>query len=126
MLSSKAVECCAVLSNEARYAIVRALVDAGGEGLSLRGLSLKLEISRAAVKRHVGHLSKAGLVHTERRNRAVICRAETEKLADFLTALRRSFEADWSPKHRVQKQADVRHGSLQDRLRKIDFQNNLN
>ncbi|MGI9388279.1 MAG: ArsR/SmtB family transcription factor [Methyloligellaceae bacterium] len=125
MLSSKAVECCAVLSNKARYAILRALVDAGREGLSLRGLSLELEISRATVKRHIGHLSKAGLVDTERQNRAVICRANMETLSDFLNALRRSFDTDWGAKQNIPKQADVSPKSLRDRLKKIDSQENF-
>ena len=119
MLTSKAVECCAVLSNEARFAIVHALVNAGQEGLSLRGLSLKLEIPHAAMKRHIRQLMRTGLVNTERQQRAVICRADTEKLAEFLTSLRQSFEADLSPKKLAPKPArDTRH-SLRDRLRKI-------
>lgn len=122
MLTSKAIECCAVLSNEARYAIVRALVDAGQEGLSLRGLSLELELSRATIKRHIRRLRNTGLVNTERQQSAVVCRADTEKLTEFLNSLRRSFEADWSPKQRTPSPTRNMRHSLRDRLRKIELQ----
>ncbi len=125
MLRSKAVEYCAVLSNEARFAILGALVNAGQTGLSLRGISLKLDISRSAVKRHIGRLSEAGLVQIERQDRAVICRANTDQLADFLETLRQNFEVDRSPGRRARKRTEPERQSLSDRLRAIDTQKNF-
>lgn len=121
MIVTAISEICAVLSNETRFAVLRTLVKAGEEGKTLRALSLEVDISRSSVKRHIEHLVKAGLVQTERQQRAVICRAETDKLADFLASMNRNLEANWRLLKVESKPREISNTSLRDRLEEVDM-----
>ena len=125
MIVTAISEICAVLSNETRFAVLRALVKAGEEGKSLRALSLDVDISRSSVKRHVDHLVNAGLVQTERQQRAVICRADTDKLADFLASLNRNLEANWRLLKVKPTPRDTSKSSLRERLDEVDMTGRL-
>ncbi len=93
--------------------------------MSLRAIGLNVDISRSSVKRHIDQLVKAGLVQTERQQRAVICRANTDKLADFLASIQRNLEADWQ----LQKTAPIPRShsksSLRDRLNEVNISERL-
>ena len=119
MLASKVSELCGVLSNPTRYNILKSLVTAGETGLSQRGLSLKLAISRASLKRHIEQLEKVGLVNVERQTRAVIYRANPNKLADFLDTLTRNFQKMWVLSQADQTPGDKVLPSLRERLESV-------
>ena len=125
MITSAISECCSILSNETRFAILRSLVKAGEKGMSLRAIGLKADISRSSVKRHIDQLVKAGLVQSERQQRAVICRANTDKLADFLASIQKNLEADWQLHKTVPKPRSITKSSLRDRLSEVNIAGRL-
>lgn len=125
MIISAISECCSILSNETRLLVLRSLVKAGAQGMSLRAISLRVDISRSSVKRHIDQLVKAGLVQTERQQRAVICRANTDKLADFLASIQRNLEADWRLQNALPKPRSTTKNSLRDRLSEVDISGRL-
>lgn len=58
-----------------RLRMIRTLVRAGDDGLSIGELQRRLELAASTHAHHLGALVKAGLVLQERRGREVICTA---------------------------------------------------
>ncbi|MGI9571427.1 MAG: hypothetical protein ACR2PH_17175, partial [Desulfobulbia bacterium] len=60
-----------------------------------------------------------------RQQRAVICRANTDKLADFLASIQRNLEADWRLQNALPKPRSTTKNSLRDRLSEVDISGRL-
>lgn len=65
----------AALGSEQRLEVLRHLVRAGPEGLSIGALGLKSGISGSTLTHHMKVLAGAGLVTQEKRGRSIICAA---------------------------------------------------
>ncbi|MCX7558980.1 helix-turn-helix domain-containing protein [Sulfitobacter sp. F26204] len=78
----------AALGSEQRLAVLRCLVRAGPEGLSIGILGERAEVTGSTLTHHLKLLTAAGLVKQERRGRSTICAAvaysEIEALSNFL------------------------------------------
>ena len=79
----------AALGSEQRLAVLRTLVRAGPEGLSIGTLGARCGITGSTLTFHMKTLAQAGLVRQERAGRRIICAADTAAirgLSDFLLA----------------------------------------
>ena len=78
----------AALGSEQRLSVLRSLVRAGPEGLSIGALGERTGVTGSTLTHHLKLLTAAGLVHQERQGRSTICAAiafaEVEALAKFL------------------------------------------
>lgn len=82
-----AADAFAALGSEQRLSILRALVRAGREGLTVGLLQAKTGMAASTLNHHLRALSGAGVIEQERDGRRVICRARyarIEGLAAFL------------------------------------------
>jgi ArsR family transcriptional regulator, arsenate/arsenite/antimonite-responsive transcriptional repressor len=74
----------AELGNITRLQIVRLLVQAGRDGLSIGEIQSRLEIPASTLAFHLRGLVVAGLVDQERQGRVVTCRTNITALNDTL------------------------------------------
>jgi len=78
----------AALGSEQRLAVLRTLVRAGPEGLSIGELGQRAGVTGSTLTHHMKILAQAGLVRQERHGRSIICAAvayeELHALSDFL------------------------------------------
>ena len=78
----------AALGSEQRLAVLRTLVRAGAEGLSIGELGTRCGVTGSTLTHHVKILSQAGLVTQTRQGRSIICAAvafdEVRGLSRFL------------------------------------------
>ena len=78
----------AALGSEQRLTVLRVLVRAGPEGLSIGELGNRAGVTGSTLTHHVKILTQAGLVHQTRKGRSVICAAvsydEIRALSEFL------------------------------------------
>ena len=85
---TRAAAAFAALGSEQRLAVLRALVRAGPEGLSIGALGDRVGVTGSTLTHHVKILSSAGLVTQARQGRSIICAAvaidEVKDLSDFL------------------------------------------
>jgi DNA-binding transcriptional ArsR family regulator len=78
----------AALGNRARLRLLRLLVRAGGEGMTVGEIGRRLDMPASTAAHHLAALVRAGLVTQERRGREVICAAEFRVIggtASYLT-----------------------------------------
>ena len=75
----------AALGSEQRLGVLRALVRAGPEGLSVGTLGQRSGVSGSTLSHHLRCLAEAGLVIRERRGRTVICVAVAYPMIDRLS-----------------------------------------
>lgn len=66
----------AALGAPVRLRLIRLLVRAGDEGLTVGELQRRLEMPASTHAHHLAALVRTGLVHQERRGREVFCRAD--------------------------------------------------
>ena len=79
----------AELGNETRLAIVRNLVRAGGDGLTVGEIQRATGVPGSTLTHHVRRLCRVGLVSQTRRGSTLWCRADTDlvhALAHYLIA----------------------------------------
>ncbi|WP_299151205.1 metalloregulator ArsR/SmtB family transcription factor [uncultured Tateyamaria sp.] len=85
---TRAASAFAALGSEQRLSVLRTLVRAGPEGLSIGALADRTGITGSTLTHHVKILSTAGLVTQARQGRSIICAAvafdEVESLSRFL------------------------------------------
>jgi len=78
----------AALGSEQRLLVLRSLVRAGPQGLSIGVLGERTGVTGSTLTHHLKLLSAAGLVKQQRQGRTTICAAvaykEVEALANFL------------------------------------------
>ena len=78
----------AALGSEQRLSVLRTLVRAGPEGLSIGELGARTGVTGSTLTHHLKLLAATGLVKQERQGRSIICAAvayqEVEALAHFL------------------------------------------
>ena len=77
------------LGNPTRLQVYRALVRAGGAGMSVGKLQAKLDLPASTLSHHLKTLLSVGLVTQERQATTLICRANYDVmrgLVDFLVA----------------------------------------
>jgi ArsR family transcriptional regulator, arsenate/arsenite/antimonite-responsive transcriptional repressor len=75
------------LGNPTRLKIFRALVRAGGNGLSVGKLQMKLDMAASTLSHHLKSMMIVGLIAQERHSTTLICRANYDvmrSLLDFL------------------------------------------
>ncbi|MCI4660485.1 MAG: metalloregulator ArsR/SmtB family transcription factor [Neomegalonema sp.] len=83
-----AADAFAALGSEARLAILRLLVRAGTEGISVGAVQERLDLPASTLSHHLKALTACGLASQERQGRSLICRAAFERieaLAEYLT-----------------------------------------
>ena len=73
----------AELGNETRLAIVRSLVRAGGDGLTVGEIQRATGVPGSTLTHHIGRLCQVGLVSRTRRGSALWCRADTDLVHDL-------------------------------------------
>ncbi len=85
---TRAAAAFAALGSEQRLSVLRTLVRAGPEGLSIGTLGDRTGVTGSTLTHHVKILNSAGLVTQARQGRSIICAAvafdEVQDLADFL------------------------------------------
>ncbi len=78
----------AALGSEQRLTVLRCLVRAGPDGLSIGELGARAGVTGSTLTHHLKILTQAGLVHQSRHGRSVICAAvaydEVRALSRFL------------------------------------------
>lgn len=85
---TRAAAAFAALGSEQRLTVLRTLVRAGPEGLSIGILGERTGVTGSTLTHHVKILSSAGLVTQARQGRSIICAAvaydEVRNLSDYL------------------------------------------
>jgi len=78
----------AALGSEQRLSVLRTLVRAGPEGLSIGELGQRTGVTGSTLTHHMKILAQSGLVTQHKEGRSVICVAlaydEVQRLSDFL------------------------------------------
>lgn len=78
----------AALGSAQRLGVLRTLVRAGPEGLTIGALGDRCGIPGSTLSHHLGALARAGLIRQSRQGRAVLCAAaayaEVEELSRYL------------------------------------------
>ncbi|MEO9897434.1 MAG: metalloregulator ArsR/SmtB family transcription factor [Paracoccaceae bacterium] len=78
----------AALGSEQRLSVLRSLVRAGSNGLSIGELGARTDVTGSTLTHHVKILAQAGLVTQERQGRSIICAAvafdQVRSLSEFL------------------------------------------
>ena len=78
----------AALGSEQRLSVLRTLVRAGPEGLSIGELGRRSGVTGSTLTHHMKLLAQAGLVRQEKHGRSIICAAvaydELKTLSEFL------------------------------------------
>ena len=87
MKIATASDCLAALGNESRLAIFRLLVQAGSEGISAGVICKKLKILAPTLSFHLGHLSRAGLIHSRKESRFIFYAADYPTIDNLLAYL---------------------------------------
>ncbi len=85
---TRAASTFAALGSEQRLAVLRVLVRAGSEGLSIGKLGSRSGVTGSTLTHHMKILAAAGLVTQQKQGRSIICAAvaydEVRDLAGFL------------------------------------------
>lgn len=85
---ARAASTFAALGSEQRLAVLRVLVRAGSDGLSIGTLGERAGVTGSTLTHHMKILANAGLVRQEKHGRSIICAAvaydELHDLAGFL------------------------------------------
>ena len=78
----------AALGSEQRLSVLRTLVRAGPEGLSIGSLGARTGVTGSTLTHHMKILAQAGLVRQHKQGRSIICAAvaydELRALSEFL------------------------------------------
>jgi DNA-binding transcriptional ArsR family regulator len=79
----------AALAQSTRLDVFRILVSAEPEGLPAGGIARRLEVPHNTMSSHLGVLSRAGLVRSERFSRSIVYRADLDALRRTIAFLLR-------------------------------------
>ncbi len=82
-----AAHCLDKLGNPIRLEIIRLLVRAGPDGLSVGALKAHLSIAASTLSHHILHLASAGLIRKRRRGRVLCCTPNYDLLGALVAML---------------------------------------
>ena len=88
LTEAEAAEGFAALGNRARLRLLRLLVRAGDQGMTVGDIGRRMDMPASTLAHHLAALVRAGLVTQEKRGREVICSAEFRSIrgaAAYLT-----------------------------------------
>jgi DNA-binding transcriptional ArsR family regulator len=88
METHQAAQCLEKLGNPTRLDIVRLLVRAGGDGLSVGDIRRHMGMPASTLSHHILHLVAGGLISQERQGRVLRCKVDyalMQALVDMLT-----------------------------------------
>ncbi|MEM7523924.1 MAG: metalloregulator ArsR/SmtB family transcription factor [Pseudomonadota bacterium] len=86
----------AALGSEARLGVIRLLVRAGPEGMTVGALKDATGAAASTLSHHLRFLTQTGLVEQEKRGRQIICRADFDRIQSLAGYLTRECCADSS------------------------------
>ena len=81
----EAAQAFAALGSEQRLSVLRLLVRAGPEGLTMGELAERSGIANSTLTHHLRFLTSAGLVEQERRGRSIVCSSVEYDMARALS-----------------------------------------
>jgi ArsR family transcriptional regulator len=84
----------AALGSEQRLDVLRFLVRAGPEGLSVGALKSSTGLAASTLSHHIRFLAQTGLMVQEKQGRRIICRADFERIESLAAYLTRECCAD--------------------------------
>lgn len=87
MESENVILALAALAQSTRLDVFRLLVKHEPDGLPAGDIARQLVVPHNTMSSHLGILSRAGLVRSERRSRSIIYRADLDRLRDVVTFL---------------------------------------
>jgi DNA-binding transcriptional ArsR family regulator len=87
MESKKVILALAALAQPTRLDVFRLLVRHEPDGLPAGDIARELAVPHNTLSSHLGILSRAGLVQSERRGRSIIYRADLDRLREVVTFL---------------------------------------
>ena len=87
MESETALLAFGAMSQPTRLAALRVLIAAGPQGLAAGALAKALSVPDNTLSTHLGLLSRAGLVTSERRGRSIVYRANIDQVRAMLLFL---------------------------------------
>jgi DNA-binding transcriptional ArsR family regulator len=87
MESQNVILALAALAQSTRLDVFRLLVTHEPDGLPAGDIARELAVPHNTMSSHLGILSRSGLIHSERRSRSIIYRADLAKLRDVVTFL---------------------------------------
>jgi DNA-binding transcriptional ArsR family regulator len=87
MKTKQAVEALASLAQDTRLQIFRLLVRAGHHGLPAGDIAEGLGVPKATLSFHLAHLTRAGLLDSERKGRSIIYTVRFDGVRTLLTYL---------------------------------------
>lgn len=82
-----AARCLRKLGHPTRLEVVRLLVRAGPDGLSVGEVQKRLDVPASTLSHHILHLVGAGLVRQQRQGRILYCTPNFDLLADLVALL---------------------------------------
>ena len=97
----EAAERFAAVGSEPRLAVVKALVRAGHEGLSVGEIQERLDIPASTLAHHLRSLEAAGLVAQERQGRTIVNRIVFEEIEALSAYLLRECCVEARPKRQA-------------------------
>ncbi|MGB0722845.1 MAG: ArsR/SmtB family transcription factor [Gammaproteobacteria bacterium] len=92
-----AAQAFSAMGSEARVRVVRTLVRAGPEGLSIGDIQKRLDIPASTLAHHLRFLAAGGVIEQEKQGRTVINRANYDHIRDLADFLVRECCADCAP-----------------------------
>ncbi len=72
------------MGNPTRLKIVRLLVRAGDQGMSVGAIQKKLQIPASTLTHHITHLKNAGLILQQRHQTTLFCKMEYQRLSQLI------------------------------------------
>ena len=87
MENEKVILTLAALAQGTRLDVFRILVSAEPEGLAAGEIARRLEVPHNTMSSHLGILSRAGLIRSERFSRSIVYRADLDTLRSVLAFL---------------------------------------
>jgi len=87
MESQNVILALAALAQSTRLDVFRLLVKHEPDGLPAGDIARELAVPHNTMSSHLGILSRAGLIHSERRSRSIIYRVDLDRVRDVVTFL---------------------------------------
>lgn len=87
MVAEDAATLFGILSNADRLGVIRALVEAGPDGMKAGDIARKIRASPSRASFHLNALSESGFLHRERRSRTLNYRIDFKTIGALITFL---------------------------------------